>query len=136
MQFTNINIAGVLLLTPKVFCDNRGYLFESFSQRELDKAVGRNLKFVVNTEYCQSMGSSKNFDTEGYHLIECIKGAVEVILTDQRTGSLTYGQSIVYCLDDQNKQQFFVSEGVRLHFTIATHDAIVLVKSSKEPQKS
>jgi dTDP-4-dehydrorhamnose 3,5-epimerase-like enzyme len=38
--------AGVLLLTPRVFGDERGFFLESWNQRTFDEAVGRLLTFV------------------------------------------------------------------------------------------
>ena len=36
----------VLLLTPKVFADPRGFFFESFNQRAFEQATGLNIPFV------------------------------------------------------------------------------------------
>ena len=37
MQIIKTNIPGVLIIEPRVFKDERGYFFESFSQREFDE---------------------------------------------------------------------------------------------------
>lgn len=34
MEVKNTNIPGVLIIEPRVFKDERGYFFESFSQRD------------------------------------------------------------------------------------------------------
>ena len=37
MEIIKTDIEGVVIIEPKVFGDERGYFFESFSQRELEK---------------------------------------------------------------------------------------------------
>ena len=37
MEVIKTDIGGVLIIEPKVFKDQRGYFFESFSQREFGK---------------------------------------------------------------------------------------------------
>ena len=54
MDVIKTAIDGVLILEPKVFGDNRGYFFESFSQREFDEKVapilGHTIHFVQDNE--------------------------------------------------------------------------------------
>ena len=40
MEIIKTAIPGAVIIEPKVFYDARGYFFESFSQREFEKAVG------------------------------------------------------------------------------------------------
>ncbi|MGN0282439.1 MAG: dTDP-4-dehydrorhamnose 3,5-epimerase family protein, partial [Prevotella sp.] len=37
MEIIKTSIDGVLIIEPRVFKDERGYFFESFSQREFDE---------------------------------------------------------------------------------------------------
>lgn len=39
MELIKTNIDGVHIIEPRVFKDERGYFFESFSQREFDDNV-------------------------------------------------------------------------------------------------
>ena len=45
MQVETFNIQGPLLITPRVFIDDRGHFFESFS-KELFKQHGIDFEFV------------------------------------------------------------------------------------------
>ena len=45
MEVIKTNIEGVVIIEPRLFKDDRGYFFESFSQREFDEKV-RPIKFV------------------------------------------------------------------------------------------
>ena len=39
MKITETEIEGVVIIEPQLFGDERGYFFESFSQREFNAAV-------------------------------------------------------------------------------------------------
>ena len=45
MEVIKTNIEGVVIIEPRLFKDDRGDFFESFSQREFDEKV-RPIKFV------------------------------------------------------------------------------------------
>ena len=46
MKSLPLAIAEVILFEPKVFGDDRGFFFESFNQRQFEKAVGKQVSFV------------------------------------------------------------------------------------------
>lgn len=49
MEVIKTELEGVVILEPRLFKDDRGYFFESFSQREFDEKV-RPVKFVQDNE--------------------------------------------------------------------------------------
>ena len=55
MEVVKTNIEGVVIIEPRLFKDDRGYFFESFSQREFDEKV-RPIKFVQDNESMSSYG--------------------------------------------------------------------------------
>ena len=55
MEVIKTNIEGVVIIEPRLFKDDRGYFFESFSQREFDEKV-RPIKFVQDNESLSSYG--------------------------------------------------------------------------------
>lgn len=58
MELIKTAIEGVLIIEPKIFGDNRGYFFESFSKREFDEKVapilGHTIDFVQDNESMSS----------------------------------------------------------------------------------
>ena len=50
------SLAGVFLVEPVVFGDARGFFFESFNQRELEAALGRELRFVQDNHSRSARG--------------------------------------------------------------------------------
>lgn len=58
MNVIKTNIPDVLIFEPKVFGDDRGFFFESFSQKIFDEAVGRKVEFVQDnhSKSCKEIG--------------------------------------------------------------------------------
>lgn len=67
MEVVKTNIEGVVIIEPRLFKDDRGYFFESFSQREFDEKV-RPVKFVQDNESMSSYGVMRglHFQTMPY----------------------------------------------------------------------
>ena len=55
MKVIKTNISDVVILEPRVFGDERGYFFESFSQREFNEQVAE-VTFVQDNESKSSYG--------------------------------------------------------------------------------
>ena len=55
-RVTPTNLAGVLLLEPKVFSDERGFFLESFNQRDFEEAIGKSVNFVQDNHSCSKHG--------------------------------------------------------------------------------
>ena len=55
MKVIKTNISDVVILDPRVFGDERGYFFESFSQREFNEQVAE-VTFVQDNESKSSYG--------------------------------------------------------------------------------
>lgn len=55
MEVIKTEIEGVVIIEPRLFKDERGYFFESFSQRDFDKQV-RTIHFVQDNESKSSYG--------------------------------------------------------------------------------
>jgi len=50
MKATPLAISDVILLEPKVFGDDRGFFFESFTQAKFEMAIGRQVTFVQENQ--------------------------------------------------------------------------------------
>ena len=55
MEIIKTEIDGVVIIEPRIFCDERGYFFESFSQLEFDEKV-MPINFVQDNESMSSYG--------------------------------------------------------------------------------
>ena len=137
MEVITTAIKDVLILQPKVFGDNRGYFFESFSQREFDEKVapilGHTISFVQDNESMSSYGVMRglHFQRPPFtqsKLVRCVKGAVLDVAVDIRKGSPTFGQHVAVELTEENHTQFFVPRGFAHGFAVLSETAVFQYK--------
>ena len=137
MKVIQTAIAGALIIEPKVFGDNRGYFFESFSQREFDEQVapilGHTIHFVQDNESMSTYGVMRglHFQCPPYSqskLVRCVKGAVLDVAVDIRKGSPTYGQHVAVELTEDNHRQFFIPKGFAHGFAVLSETAVFQYK--------
>lgn len=132
MEVIKTAIEGVVIIEPKVFKDQRGYFFESFSQREFEAKV-RKINFVQDNESMSSYGVMRglHFQRPPYtqsKLVRCVKGKVLDVAVDIRKGSPTYGQHVAVELSEDNHRQFFVPRGFAHGFAVLSDTAVFQYK--------
>ena len=138
MNVIKTKIEGLLIIEPKVFGDNRGYFFESFSQRDFDEQVaipliGKPLVFVQDNESMSSYGVMRGLHFQAppftqSKIVRCVKGAVLDVAVDIRKGSPTYGQHVAVELTEENHRQFFISRGFAYGFAVLSETAVFQYK--------
>lgn len=132
MNIIQTSIPGVVIIEPRLFRDDRGYFFESFSERDFNAQV-REVKFVQDNESMSSYGVMRglHFQRPPYtqsKLVRCVKGAVLDVAVDIRKGSPTYGQHVAVELTEENHRQFFVPRGFAHGFAVLSETAIFQYK--------
>ena len=132
MNIIQTSIPGVVIIEPRLFKDDRGYFFESFSERDFNTQV-REVKFVQDNESMSSYGVMRglHFQRPPYtqsKLVRCVKGAVLDVAVDIRKGSPTYGQHVAEELTEENHRQFFVPRGFAHGFAVLSETAIFQYK--------
>ena len=132
MEVIKTAIDGVVIIEPKVFKDQRGYFFESFSQREFEAKVCK-INFVQDNESMSSYGVMRglHFQRPPYtqsKLVRCVKGKVLDVAVDIRKGSPTYGQHVAVELSEDNHRQFFVPRGFAHGFAVLSDTAVFQYK--------
>lgn len=127
MEVIKTAIDGVYILEPRIFRDDRGYFFESFSQREFEEKIGK-INFVQDNESKSGYGVMRglHFQRPPYaqsKLVRCVKGAVLDVAVDIRKGSPTYGQHVAVELTADNHRQFFIPRGFAHGFAVLSDEA-------------
>ena len=127
MEVIKTGIEGVVVIEPRIFKDERGYFFESFSQREFNEKV-MPVNFVQDNESMSSYGVMRglHFQQMPYtqsKLVRCVKGAVLDVAVDIRKGSPTYGQHVAVELTEENHLQFFIPRGFAHGFAVLSETA-------------
>ncbi|MCA5999617.1 dTDP-4-dehydrorhamnose 3,5-epimerase [Bacteroides thetaiotaomicron] len=132
MEIIKTNIEGVVIIEPRIFKDDRGYFFESFSQREFEEKV-RKVNFVQDNESKSSYGVLRglHFQKPPFaqsKLVRVIKGAVLDVAVDIRKGSPTFGQYVSVELTGENHRQFFIPRGFAHGFSVLSEEVIFQYK--------
>jgi dTDP-4-dehydrorhamnose 3,5-epimerase len=139
MQVERFAIDGPLLITPRVFADERGFFFESWNQRSFDEALG--VPAVPSPSFSQDNHSrSARGVLRGLHyqlepepqgkLVRCVVGEVFDVAVDLRRSSSSFGQWVAVRLSDTNHQQLWVPVGFAHGFLTLSESAEVLYKAA------
>lgn len=127
MNVIKTDIEGVVIIEPKVFGDERGYFFESWSQREFDEKV-RRVRFVQDNESRSVYGVVRGLHFQsGEHaqskLVRVVEGRVLDVAVDVRRGSPTFGRYVAVELSAENKRQLFIPRGFAHGFSVLSATA-------------
>lgn len=133
MEIIELDIKGCFALKPRVFEDNRGNFYESYSKRTLEDN-DLHYDFVQDNEsYNKKKGTIRGFhfqikDSCQAKLIHCSKGALLGVVIDMRKDSDTYKQHITYELSEENHYQILVPRGCAWGFQTLKDDTVVNYK--------
>ncbi len=140
MDFFKPAIAGLVVLTPKVFTDNLGYFYESYNKQALLE-VGIAADFVQDNESFSSQNTLRglHFQKPPFaqaKLVRVLEGAVWDVAVDLRKNSPTFGQWFGVELSAENKKQFFIPRGFAHGFAVLTPTAKFAYKCDNFYHKS
>ena len=133
MHAERLAIPEVILLTPKIFRDARGFFSETYSVRAVQSA-GLPLPFVQDN---QSLSVDKgtvrglHFQTEPHpqgKLVRVVRGAIYDVAVDIRAGSPTFGHHVAAELSAANWRQLWVPPGFAHGFATLEPDTEVIYK--------
>ena len=124
MDFFKPGIEGLVIITPTVFKDNRGYFYESYNQKVWEQA-GITAQFVQDNESFSSQNTLRglHFQKPPFaqaKLVRVLEGTVWDVAVDLRTGSPTFGKWYGVELSAENKKQFFIPRGFAHGFSVLT----------------
>ena len=126
IKVTKCPIEGLYIIEPAVHGDNRGYFMETYSQRDMAEA-GLDMVFVQDNQSMSVKGVLRglHFQKEFPQgkLVRVIKGRVFDVAVDLRKGSATYGKWYGVELTEENKKQFYISEGFAHGFLVLSDTA-------------
>jgi len=131
MKVEETKLEGVLLVTPDVFGDDRGFFMETYNR---EKAIQRGLpgEFVQDNHSKSSKGVLRGLHYQRPQwqgkLVRAIEGQIYDVAVDIRQGSSTYGEWVGVFLDTDNKQQLYVPEGFAHGFVVTSDTAQVVYK--------
>ncbi len=133
MKIDNTYIEGLLVITPKVFEDERGYFFETYNQSLFNHKTGLNVNFVQDNESKSSYGTLRGLHYQRgkfaqAKLVRVLSGTVLDIAVDIRINSETYGKYFAIELSSSNKKQLFIPRGFAHGFVVLSDEAVFAYK--------
>ena len=134
--FKRLSIPDVILLTPKVFSDERGFFMESY-RNSIFKENGINANFIQDM-----LSHSKKDILRGLHfqknpkaqakIVMVVRGEIFDVVVDIRKNSPTYGKWISEMLSNDNHNLLYIPEGFAHGYCILSDNADIIYKVNKE----
>jgi dTDP-4-dehydrorhamnose 3,5-epimerase len=127
----SLGIEGAWLYTPRIHCDERGSLLESFRGGEVAADLGYRLDVAQ-----ANCSVSRRGALRGVHFADvppgqakyvcCVRGAIVDVVVDLRVGSPRFGAWEAVQLDDRSRCSVFIAEGLGHAFMALADETTVL----------
>jgi dTDP-4-dehydrorhamnose 3,5-epimerase len=137
MEVVDLPLAGLKLVKPRVFTDDRGFFLESF-RKDLLEAAGIDVAFVQDNHSRSTLHTIRGLHFQRpsargpgqAKLVRVATGRILDVAVDLRRGSPTFGKWHVELLDDRAHAQLFVPVGFAHGFCVLSDSADVIYKVS------
>jgi dTDP-4-dehydrorhamnose 3,5-epimerase len=124
-------LPDVLLITPKVYGDRRGFFMETFHERKY-REIGITKPFVQDNYSHSHRGTLRGLHYQLPHtqakLVSVLNGKVYDVAVDIRVGSPTFGQWVGMVLSDENRCQLYIPEGFAHGFCVLSEEVDFMYK--------
>lgn len=126
------DMAGVRLIEPESFEDERGFFFESYSKRRFAEH-GLDFDFVQDNHSRSGRGVLRGFHFQDasapqWRLVRCSVGEIWDVVVDLRPSSATYGKWLAFHLSAANKHQLLIPPEFAHGFCVLSEFAEVQYK--------
>jgi dTDP-4-dehydrorhamnose 3,5-epimerase len=126
IKVTKVDIEGLYVIEPTVHGDSRGYFMETYNQNDMHEA-GLDMVFVQDNQSMSTKGVLRGLHFQKQYpqgkLVRVIKGEVFDVAVDLRKNSATFGKWYGIILSEENKKQFYISEGFAHGFLVLSDEA-------------
>src|SRR5678815_5200884 len=133
MKAIPTKLAGVFILEPRVFNDDRGFFLESYNERTMSD-LGIRARFVQDNHSCSERNVLRGLHYQLEHaqgkLVRVVSGEILDVAVDLRRRSPTYGKSIAERLSEENKRILWIPPGFAHGFRVLSEKAHVLYKTT------
>ena len=132
MNIEQTAILDLIVLTPTVFEDERGYFFESYNKSKLE-VLGIQISFLQDNQSFSIRGTLRGLHYQNppfaqTKLVRVLQGEIMDIAVDLRKESPTYGKYFGTVLSSENKKQLLVPQGFAHGFSVLSETAVVSYK--------
>lgn len=139
MQIRETSIQGLIEITPRVFEDERGYFFESFSKKAFE-TLGLPYEFVQDNQSFSHKGVLRGLHFQNApfaqgKLVRVSSGRALDVAVDLRTESPTFGQYEIFELNTITNSMVYIPEGFA-HGFVTLEDTIFTYKCTSGYNKA
>jgi len=125
-------IKGLVIITPTVFEDSRGFFFEAYNKAQFHEN-GISYPFIQDNQSFSKRGVIRGLHLQinpfaQAKLVRVLEGEILDVVVDLRKNSATYGQHVSVILSADNKKQLMVPHGFAHGFSVLSETASVLYK--------
>lgn len=135
-EFKTLDIPDLILVIPKVFCDERGFFLESYKYSEFSKN-GIKEVFVQDNHSKSTYGVLRGLHYQlnpkaQAKLVRCTQGKILDVAVDIRKNSPSYGKWSKVELSEENKQMLYIPAGFAHGFVVLSETAELMYKTTEE----
>jgi dTDP-4-dehydrorhamnose 3,5-epimerase len=125
-------IEDLVIVSPSVFEDSRGYFFEGYNQAKFHKN-GIMYNFIQDNQSFSTKGVIRGLHLQinpfaQAKLVRVLQGEILDVAVDLRKNSPSFGQHFSVVLSAENKKQLMVPHGFAHGFSVLSETASVIYK--------
>jgi dTDP-4-dehydrorhamnose 3,5-epimerase len=131
MQFEHTSLPGVMLITPRVFEDARGFFMETYHQKKFEGG-GFSVSFVQDNHSRSVRGALRGLHYQLNQpqgkLVRVVRGEIYDVAVDLRRRSVHFGRWVGARLSEINHLQMYIPPGFAHGFYVTSDVADVVYK--------
>lgn len=135
-EFASLSIPGVILVTPRVFSDERGFFLETYKHADFAKAgIAETFSQDNHSRSLQGILRGLHYQKDPFaqgKLVRCIKGSIFDVAVDIRKGSPFFGKWVSAELNEDNQFMMYIPPGFAHGFLVLSAQAEVSYKCTIE----
>ena len=135
MRIIETKLAGVLILEPQVFSDDRGFFLESYNRQRYSRVPGLNVEFVQDNHSRSKKNVLRGLHLQRHYpqgkLVRVVAGHIWDVAVDVDPASPTFQQWEGVDLTEANHRQLYIPPGYAHGFCVVSDTADVEYKCTQ-----
>jgi len=134
--FEPTELSDVIVISPKVYGDARGFFMESYKRSEFE-AAGIDVPILQENHSLSAAGTLRGLHYQREpkaqgKLVRVVRGAIYDVAVDIRRESPTFGRWVAVTLSAENRQSIYVPPGFAHGFCVTSDAAEVVYMTTVE----